>query len=196
MPFWKGVDAGYNWGHVQGAGAIPCALLKVCCPCFPRELYCAFIEILIFRGAVVAAVCKIMNSEATGEEKESGLIMKQFTCSPPLGTLSLFRLEGDLLSSNKIGKLEVTIPKIHPKAMEELMVQEAFISWAVLSCGMIEHCLGVRDPINLGEAAGDRPPVGRRVGWLNGCFLCLILANAEWAYYLDAHNELDKQWNN
>lgn len=83
---------------MEGAGAIPCALLKVCCPCFLSELYCVFLEILIFRGAVVAAVCKIKNSEATGEEKESGLIMKQFTCSLPLGILSLFTLEGDLFS--------------------------------------------------------------------------------------------------
>lgn len=81
-----------------GADAIPCALLEVCCPCFPSELYCAFLEILIFGGTVVAAVCKIKNSEATGEEKESGLIMKQFTCSLSLGILSLFTLEGDLFS--------------------------------------------------------------------------------------------------
>lgn len=81
-----------------GAGAIPCALLKVCWPSFPGELYCAFIDILIFRRTVVAALGKIMNSEATGEEKGSGLIMKQFTCSLPLGILSLFTLEGDLFS--------------------------------------------------------------------------------------------------
>lgn len=83
--------------------------------------------------------------------------------------------------------------------MEEVMVEEtgsfhkAVLCWAVEWLNVLR---GVRDPINLGEAAGDRPPVGRRVDRLNGCLLCLILANAEWAYYLDAHNELDKQWNN
>lgn len=129
MPFWKGVDAECNWGRVGGAGANPCALWKVCCPCFLSELYCTVIEIRTLRRAVVVAVCKITNSEATGEEKGSGLIMKQFTFSLPLEILSLFTLQGDNFSWNKVGKLEVTIPKIHTEAREELMVkrQEAFI---------------------------------------------------------------------
>jgi len=60
---------------VGGAVGVPYALSKVCCICFPSELYYVFIEILVFRGTVVvAAVCKIVNSKATGEEKESGLI--------------------------------------------------------------------------------------------------------------------------
>lgn len=199
VPFWKGVDAGYNWGRVGGAGANPCALWKVCCPCFLSELYCTFIEIWTLRRTVVVAVCKIMNSEATGEEKGSGLIMKQFTCSLPLEILSLFTLQGDLFSWNKVGKLEVTIPKIHTEAREELIVEErgsfhkTVVYWAVEWLNILK---GVRDLINLGKAAGDRPPVGKRVDRLNGCLLCLILAIAEWAYYLDPHNELDKQWNN
>lgn len=56
-----------------GTDAVPHALSKVCCPCFPSKLCYVFIEILIFRGTVVvAAVCKIMTSKATGEEEESG----------------------------------------------------------------------------------------------------------------------------
>lgn len=166
---------------------------------FLSEFYCTFIEIWTLRRTVVVAVCKIMNSEATGEEKGSGLIMKQFTCSLPLEILSLFTLQGDLFSWNKVGKLEVTIPKIHTEAREELIVEErgsfhkTVVYWAVEWLNILK---GVRDLINLGKAAGDRPPVGKRVDRLNGCLLCLILANAEWAYYLDPHNELDKQWNN
>lgn len=55
-----------------GATAVPRALWKVC---FPSEHRYVFIEIPIFTGTVVvAAVCKIMNSKAAGEERESGLI--------------------------------------------------------------------------------------------------------------------------
>lgn len=69
------MDGGYNGGHGGGTVAITHAFSKVCCTCFPSELYCVFIEILIFRGTVVAALCKIMNSEATSEEKASRLII-------------------------------------------------------------------------------------------------------------------------
>ena len=70
MPFRKGVDGGYNGGHVGGAAAIPHALSKVCCTRFPSELYYVFIEMLIFRGTVVvAAVCKIIQKQQVNKRK-------------------------------------------------------------------------------------------------------------------------------
>lgn len=111
----KGAGGGYSGGHVGGVTATPCALLRVCCTCFLSEHYYIFIEIVIFRGTgVVTAVCKINNSKATDEEKESGLIIKQFACSLPWGVLSLSCWKVTFFPEIKY---EVTIPKVHTKAV-------------------------------------------------------------------------------
>lgn len=52
----KGVDGEYNGGYA-GVLAIPHALLKVRCTCFPTEVYHVYLKILVFRGiAVIAAI--------------------------------------------------------------------------------------------------------------------------------------------
>lgn len=49
--------------------------------CSPTELYGVYLEILFIRGIVVVAICKILSSKGTDEEKESGLVIDMFSPS-------------------------------------------------------------------------------------------------------------------
>lgn len=66
----RGFLRGCDGGRVEGGTAVPPALSKVCCACFPSEHYYVFIEVLIFTGmVVVAAVYKIMQKQQVRKGK-------------------------------------------------------------------------------------------------------------------------------